>query len=232
MNRLLNSKQLLEYLKNIGIKERSPHIYILQEREFIRLQEQTYKIGETEKPHRRFSGYAKSSELQYISKVDDVRFVEQSAKLRFKALFHQKKEYGTEYFNGNIQDMISEIDKIICQCSLSKTITPGLRFMLKKIFKPLPSLPMKKCTGQLALIDQHEPVQAPKKSESDGCKCPKCPKYLSTPQRVQSHLAKKVPCDFKCKICDVKLSNTRTYTYHQKTVHNLNFIARHKSNRH
>jgi hypothetical protein len=64
MSRLVNSKQLFEYIKGFGKKEKTPHIYILQEREFIRLDEQTYKIGETENPHRRFFGYAKSSKLQ------------------------------------------------------------------------------------------------------------------------------------------------------------------------
>lgn len=50
-------------------------------------------------------------------------------------------------------------------------------------------------------------------------KCPKCPKMLSSERRVLSHMNKKIPCDFKCRICNESLSNGRTYSYHQKTQH-------------
>jgi len=50
-------------------------------------------------------------------------------------------------------------------------------------------------------------------------KCPKCPKMLSKPQRVISHLAKKIPCDFKCRLCGEALANSAKYILHQKLTH-------------
>jgi len=45
-------------------------------------------------------------------------------------------------------------------------------------------------------------------------KCPKCPKLLSSSRRVQTHLAKKIPCDLKCRICAQLMPNSFLYTYH------------------
>jgi hypothetical protein len=50
-------------------------------------------------------------------------------------------------------------------------------------------------------------------------KCPNCPKVLSKLQRLKSHLAKKIPCDLKCRNCGVTCRNTAAYNYHQKTQH-------------
>jgi hypothetical protein len=224
MSRLINSKRLLSYLKNIGSNEKSPHIYIIKEREFIRLDEDTYKIGETRNPHRRFFGYAKSSELQYFCRVDDVHFVEQTAKSRFKDLFQQKREYGTEYFNGNILEMMTEMDKIICQCSISKTVTPGLRFLLKKIFKPLPQLPVtnqiSKSNTKTFIVKQISNCKInPPTVTLNKHECPKCSKILASTRGLQKHLERKVPCDKVCRVCNYEARDRFQYNRHQKNEH-------------
>jgi hypothetical protein len=214
MKRLSNFRQFIEYFKTLGTKERSPHIYIIHEREFIRVQEQTYKIGETEKPHRRFSGYPKSSQLMYLCPVKDSRFVEQAVKKRFGDLFIQKQEYGIEYFNGAISIMMNEIDRIVCQCNMTTNFNTGLRFFLKPLHKPLPQRP--------TLIKRRFkplPICPPLSQLLNKSKCPICLKYLSTPQRLRSHLSKKIPCDLKCRICNIPHPTAAAYKYHQEIIH-------------
>ena len=48
------------------------YIYLLREREFIRLNELTYKIGRTQQnPYDRFSSYPKGTEIILYVMVDD-----------------------------------------------------------------------------------------------------------------------------------------------------------------
>jgi hypothetical protein len=89
------------------------YIYIIQEREFIRLNEQTYKIGRTTKtPNNRLMKYPKGSDPIFSLRVDDSKKFESDIINFFKKKFEQKKEYGTEYFSGNLNDMINTIMKI------------------------------------------------------------------------------------------------------------------------
>jgi hypothetical protein len=225
--RLANSKQLISYLKNIGKQERSPHVYIIQEREFIRLKESTYKIGETQKPHKRFNNYSKSSELIYIVHCKDSLMIERAVKKRFKDLFKEQTQYGSEYFNGNVISMMDEIDNIINQYYIGQTLTPGLRFWFKKIFKPLPVLPVRSKPRKFKPLP-FLPIKDTGQQKSNRnqyqiatkyFKCPKCSKELSNERRLKSHLAKKFPCDLKCSICNEVLPNSRVYSYHQRTIH-------------
>ena len=51
----------------------SYYIYIIQEREFIRIKEETYKVGITQDITRRYSEYPKSSKLIY-TRICDTKF--------------------------------------------------------------------------------------------------------------------------------------------------------------
>lgn len=90
------------------------YVYILQEREFIRLNENTYKIGRTSGgPHARFKGYPKDSKLLFLQNVTDSKTIEKQIKKVFKYKYIQMTEYGLEYFRGDINDMIDDIRTII-----------------------------------------------------------------------------------------------------------------------
>lgn len=95
----------MENIKN------SYYIYIIQEREFIRIKEETYKVGITQDIIRRYSEYPKSSKLIY-TRVCDTNFEKEILKF-LKEKFIQKREYGTEYFEGDYNEIINCINKII-----------------------------------------------------------------------------------------------------------------------
>ena len=90
------------------------YIYLLREREFIRLNEPTYKIGRTQQnPYDRFSSYPKGTEIILYIMVDDSVSLEKQAINAFKKIYEHKKGYGNEYFSGNVSEMIKTIYSII-----------------------------------------------------------------------------------------------------------------------
>ena len=93
---------------NITFNEEKKHyIYIIREREFIRFNEPTYKIGRTsQSPDERFSGYPKGSEIVHYTMVEDSQAAEKQLISIFKKTFEHKKEYGNEYFKGDINEML------------------------------------------------------------------------------------------------------------------------------
>ena len=89
-------------------------VYMIREREFSRLNENTYKIGKTSRDlNSRMSGYPKGSEVCLFVNVKNYDVIEKIMIKKFKKKFVQKKEYGTEYFNGNPELMKNVINKII-----------------------------------------------------------------------------------------------------------------------
>ena len=94
---------------------KSGYIYLIQLREFIRLNENIYKIGRTEQydPLDRIKGYPKKSKVILIKQcLNDVK-TELLLINIFKDKYIQHTEYGREYFEGNYKDMVKDIEEII-----------------------------------------------------------------------------------------------------------------------
>lgn len=92
------------------------YIYLIREREFIRLNEPTYKIGKTKnEPNTRLSGYPKGSEVLLFESVLDCDSVERKIIERFRERFKLENDYGAEYFSGDAQEMIVEIHSITAE---------------------------------------------------------------------------------------------------------------------
>lgn len=82
------------------------YIYLIRTREFIRLNEPTYKIGKTKQlPNNRLSGYPKGSEVILFITVENCDMVEDKLIKKFLKKFTQRSEYGREYFTGEISLM-------------------------------------------------------------------------------------------------------------------------------
>ncbi len=94
------------------------YIYLLREREFVRLDEQCYKIGRTsQNPSKRFEGYPKGSEILMYIAVDNSIIAEKTLLTFFKKEFNQKKDYGAEYFSGDKNEMIKAIIDVATRSS-------------------------------------------------------------------------------------------------------------------
>jgi hypothetical protein len=109
------------------------YIYIIQLREFINQNLDVYKIGKTQNVQQRKRQYPKNSKLILSIEVDDMHESENHLKHIFKKRFKQCKDYGTEYFEGNIEDMTKLINEYVDNRNANKIDYEELKdFRIKK----------------------------------------------------------------------------------------------------
>jgi len=93
------------------------YVYIIRECDFVRLNEDIYKIGRTAKnnPEDRFKKYRKGTEIIGCFKVNDSIECKNKIIKCFSNHTNIKKmtEYGKEYFQGNKNELLGEIFQII-----------------------------------------------------------------------------------------------------------------------
>lgn len=87
-------------------------IYIIQERTFVELNLNVYKIGRTKNLNRRFKEYSNGSKLLFTIPCNNS--VESETKIlnylkNNNEKYIQTKEYGNEYFRCNLNDLIQDI---------------------------------------------------------------------------------------------------------------------------
>ena len=87
----------------------SEGIYLLREREFIRLNEDIYKIGRSKHIKTRMNSYPKGSVIELMIGCSNSIQCEKDLLAIFRNKYIEHKEYGAEYFEGNKLDMINTI---------------------------------------------------------------------------------------------------------------------------
>lgn len=90
-----------------------PYFYIIRTRACINANEQVYKIGKTDDFSKRINGYDKGSIPIYFIYVNNADTFENIMKDLFKIKFNQRVDYGVEYFEGNIKEMLKIISEYI-----------------------------------------------------------------------------------------------------------------------
>ena len=84
-------------------------IYLLREREFIRLNEEIYKIGRSKHIKTRMNSYPKGSVIELMIGCSNSIQCEKDLLAIFRTKYIEHREYGAEYFEGNKLDMINTI---------------------------------------------------------------------------------------------------------------------------
>jgi len=99
------------------LKKMSKHyVYLLREREHLRLDEPTYKLGKTtQEPNSRLAGYPKGSEVILFIDVQNCHSTESTLIREFDANFEHKKEYGREYYSGDLNKMKQTFFSVVNQ---------------------------------------------------------------------------------------------------------------------
>ena len=87
--------------------------YIIHTREALRANDKVYKIGRCQCIKKRFSDYPSGSKLIHYQRTKDNKISESILKHVFGNKFTHRSDYGTEYFEGNFQDMKNEFDEIL-----------------------------------------------------------------------------------------------------------------------
>jgi hypothetical protein len=101
-------------MQYIDKKDNTNYIYLLKPREFIRTNENIYKIGRTsQNGMKRIKQYPKGSELILFRKCINCVKIEGELIKLFKIQYKHMPIYGNEYFEGNEIYMIKDINNII-----------------------------------------------------------------------------------------------------------------------
>jgi hypothetical protein len=86
------------------------YIYLLQEREFIKNNENIYKIGRTQQENlKRLNNYPKNSVLLFQMICNDSVSLEKKLIELFNSKYIKRTDIGIEYFEGNYCTMINDI---------------------------------------------------------------------------------------------------------------------------
>jgi hypothetical protein len=86
-----------------------PYIYLIHTRASLNIKEPVYKIGKTADFSKRISGYDKGSEPILMLYVNNCDIFEKRIIEIFNTNFIKRSDYGNEYFEGNVSDMIGII---------------------------------------------------------------------------------------------------------------------------
>ncbi len=91
--------------------EKDDYIYIVHERTFVELNTNIYKIGKTKNLKTRLNAYTKGSKMLFSHACNDCSSAEKKilTYLKNNDNFIHVKEYGNEYFQCNLQDMIDAV---------------------------------------------------------------------------------------------------------------------------
>lgn len=88
-------------------------LYIAQTAQFFTSKQNVFKIGRTNQPiNNRIQGYDKGCELIYYCKCLDHCDAEAKAKKEFRSKFIPRTDIGTEFFEGDIDTMISVMQNL------------------------------------------------------------------------------------------------------------------------
>lgn len=111
------------------------NLYLIHEREFIKTKEHVYKIGRAIDIRKRLLDYPNQSRLIFTMYTRKLDTVESELKKIFKQNFTQRKDIGTEYFEGNVHEMIQIICNHIISCNDCHIITDMKEEKLKETAK-------------------------------------------------------------------------------------------------
>ena len=87
------------------------YIYLLKEREFIKTNENIYKVGKTTQDNdNRIKQYPKGSKLLLLCDcINNCSQIEHTIIQLFKSKYIQRKDIGNEYFEGDYKSMMNDI---------------------------------------------------------------------------------------------------------------------------
>ena len=120
------------------------YIYLLHEREHIRLSEDVYKVGMTRQPNlNRFHNYPKGSILLFQMECIDCKFIESIVLQVFNRKFYNCFFYGNEYFKGDKKCMIDIIHLIITYENQIRERTTDRRKFIEDILKERENMTIK-----------------------------------------------------------------------------------------
>jgi hypothetical protein len=192
----------VEDVKNM----RGQYIYLIREREFIRMDTQIYKVGKTtQTPNARMRGYPKHSEVVLFVKTVDCHISERVVIKAFKEQFTHRPDFGAEYFEGDVSKMIGVIINVTHNVKLSEIRENKVLVNTNEIKTTLTHINV---TG-----------------DRNNKHCFSCGKTFKCRSDYVRHKDRKTPCvirkidptaEHRCKFCNRTYKHKRSLTSHSK----------------
>jgi len=103
---------IVPIIKKIPQKINIEYIYLIKEREFIKTNENIYKLGKSRQTNcRRIASYPKGSQLITIVPCSNCTSMEKTLLKQFRKIFIPRTEIGSEYFEGDLQKMLEMLHR-------------------------------------------------------------------------------------------------------------------------
>lgn len=176
---------------------RPGHVYIVWPRVCQRLNENIYKIGRTGRSiDDRLTGYPKHTKEMFSVEVEDQVTMETYIRNAFNEKFEcEYEEYGSEYFRGDLNEMIKLMKKIVCGDfrSVSNQQQQGVRNKSKKTKCSCP------CCGKIFANKYNLYYHQNETKMPCNLRCRKCGQRQSSKKKYKMHF----------KDCEVKSENEK-----------------------
>jgi len=223
-----------------------PYIYLIHTRASLNINEPVYKIGKTNDFSKRISGYDKGSIPILIIYVNNSDIFEKLIIETFKIYFIKRSDYGNEYFEGNVSDMIGIIiDKFkelnmcynIEQLNQELEQKEKLKQELKQKLELKQEQKLKQKQEQKLKLELEQKLkqkqeQKLKQKQEQKLKLEleeKLKLELEQKLKYESELKLEKTNNFKCNICKYLTSNKKDYKKHLETIKHQN-LANPKNN--
>lgn len=212
------------------------YVYLLQEREFVRIDEPTYKIGMTrqENPYDRLNAYPKGSKILVICCVEDSKNVENSIKQSFDELFGCSSQYGREYYTGDVDLMRRKLFEIVNESYEKYENLVCAPMEIEDNIETEDYTPMdvdednvdedntedeKETEISIIKLDTIATETKIKTNSKTKYRCDRCGKQFKTKQYLSQHISRRTtPCDKKiyCTDCGKIFKDKKGLTQHKK----------------
>lgn len=159
------------------------YIYLLHEREHIRLSENVYKVGMTRQCNlERFNNYPKGSILLFQMECNDCKFIESIVLEVFNTRFYKRAFYGNEYFEGNKKHMIEMIYLIIANEDKIRECSRDRSKYIESILNQYNNVDYESSN------EHNEPIPEDKGDRPKQYHCEKCDYYTSRSFNYVKHI--------------------------------------------
>jgi hypothetical protein len=205
-------------------------VYIMHIREFINSNQDIYKIGRTSQERtKRADSYPKGSYLLYHTRVKDSCDIENQIMACFKETFIHRREFGSEYFEGDYEEMrdaIYDIVKIDERKRKEKVaeVKSDADAADAAVESSVEDVEEAHETAAIVLEPHHF-------NKMNTTTCKTCLKNFTTPVNLKIHMNRKIPCltpelaalippkkkkmyKFKCERCDRTFETSQNLRTH------------------
>jgi hypothetical protein len=207
-------------------------VYLIHTRELHALQKLIYKIGRSHHIHSRIKHYPKGSKIICILNCENSIFCEKELIKIFKEKFNQRKDYGTEYFEGDKKLMIREIFKFIDnQNSIMENVVVGNVDDMENVVADIENIvsvddvivekkeekiEMKKKNDKINVNNDINPVNGILKDRT----CPKCKHVFNYPSILKMHFRN----SFHCLLNEEEINIFNNKVHNIGNINNANII--------